>query len=90
MAEPYFGVRQPSDVVVMENIVRGDTLGKIGAINAKYELLPRGQYEYHIPESHLKPVDLNPQEESARGLRSGQCGTDRAVRKIRPICGRYL
>ncbi|HMJ62624.1 MAG TPA: OmpA family protein [Bryobacteraceae bacterium] len=63
-AEPYFGVRQPSDVVVMENIVRGDTLGKIGAIDAKYELLPRGQYEYHIPESQLKPVDLNSDKKS--------------------------
>ena len=27
-AEPYFAVTQPSDVVVMENIVRGDTKGK--------------------------------------------------------------
>src|SRR5436305_3450805 len=27
-AEPYFAVRQPSDVVVMENIVRQDTVGK--------------------------------------------------------------
>jgi outer membrane protein OmpA-like peptidoglycan-associated protein len=49
---------------VMENIVRGDTLGKIGAIDAKYELLPRGQYEYHIPESQLKPVDLNSDKKS--------------------------
>jgi hypothetical protein len=27
-AEPYFGVTQPSDVVVMENFVRTDTVGK--------------------------------------------------------------
>ncbi len=27
-AEPYFGVSQPSDVVVMENVVRQDTLGQ--------------------------------------------------------------
>ena len=43
-AEPYFSVTTPSDVVVMENIVRNDTLGKIEEIDAKYELLPRGQY----------------------------------------------
>ena len=43
-AEPYFAVAQPSDVVAMENIVRTDTTGKIETINAKYELLPRGQY----------------------------------------------
>jgi outer membrane protein OmpA-like peptidoglycan-associated protein len=44
-AEPYFAVRQPSDLIVMENVVRQDTLGKIEEIDAKYELLQRGQYE---------------------------------------------
>lgn len=63
-AEPYFAVRQPSDVVVMENIIRNDTLGKWEAVNAKYELLPRGQYEYHVPESELRPVDLNSSKKS--------------------------
>ena len=45
-AEPYFAVSRPSDVVVMENIVRPDTLGKIELVDAKYELLQRGQYEH--------------------------------------------
>jgi outer membrane protein OmpA-like peptidoglycan-associated protein len=45
-AEPYFAVSRPSDVVVMENVVRPDTLGKVEAIDAKYELLQRGQYEH--------------------------------------------
>jgi outer membrane protein OmpA-like peptidoglycan-associated protein len=44
-AEPYFAVRQPSDLIVMENVVRQDTMGKIEEIDAKYELLQRGQYE---------------------------------------------
>jgi outer membrane protein OmpA-like peptidoglycan-associated protein len=48
-AEPYAAVRQPSDVVVMENEIRPDTLGKIEPINAKYDLLPRGQYTYEVP-----------------------------------------
>jgi outer membrane protein OmpA-like peptidoglycan-associated protein len=43
-AEPYFSVTTPSDVVVMENVIRTDTVGKIEEIDAKYELLPRGQY----------------------------------------------
>jgi outer membrane protein OmpA-like peptidoglycan-associated protein len=43
-AEPYFSVTMPSDVVVMENVVRTETVGKIEDIDAKYELLPRGQY----------------------------------------------
>ncbi len=43
-AEPYYGVTQPSDVVVMENVMRPDTMGVIELIDAKYELLPRGIY----------------------------------------------
>ena len=45
-AEPYFAVSRPSDVVVMENQVRPDTRGKIELIDAKYELLQRGQYQH--------------------------------------------
>src|SRR6266478_5849630 len=45
-SEPYFAVSRPSDVVVMENEVRSDTAGKIESIDAKYELLQRGQYEH--------------------------------------------
>src|SRR5258706_8320577 len=45
-AEPYFAVSRPSDVIVMENSVRADTSGKIELIDAKYELLQRGQYEH--------------------------------------------
>ena len=43
-AEPYFSVTRPSDLVVLENVVRPDTLGKVEEIDAKYELLQRGQY----------------------------------------------
>jgi outer membrane protein OmpA-like peptidoglycan-associated protein len=44
-AEPYFSVTRPSDLIVLENVVRADTRGKIEEIDAKYELLKRGQYE---------------------------------------------
>jgi outer membrane protein OmpA-like peptidoglycan-associated protein len=43
-AEPYFGVSQPSDVVVMENVVREDTVGKIEQTSVKFDLLQRGTY----------------------------------------------
>jgi len=43
-AEPYFAVTQPGDVVVMENVVRDDTKGKVETVQAKYELLKRGSY----------------------------------------------
>jgi outer membrane protein OmpA-like peptidoglycan-associated protein len=45
-AEPYFSVTMPSDLVVMENVVRKDTVAKIEEMDAKYELLKRGQYEH--------------------------------------------
>ena len=63
-AEPYFAVRQPSDVVVMENVTRNDTMGKWEVVDAKYELLPRGQYTYQVPEAQLHPVDLNSNKKS--------------------------
>ena len=44
-AEPYYAVTMPSDLIVMENVVRADTKGKIEEIDAKYELLQRGQYQ---------------------------------------------
>jgi outer membrane protein OmpA-like peptidoglycan-associated protein len=43
-AEPYYAVRQPSDVVVLENIIRDDTKGTSQPVNAKYELMERGGY----------------------------------------------
>src|ERR1051326_2868090 len=58
-AEPYFGVTQPSDVVVMENFVRKDTVGKVEEIDAKYELLQRGQYTVNVPPADLKPIPLD-------------------------------
>lgn len=50
-AEPYSAVRQPSDVVVMENEIRPDTNGRTEQIQARYELLPRGTYTYNVPSS---------------------------------------
>ena len=56
-AEPYYAVRQPSNVVVLENIVRNDTKGTTEAVNAKYELMERGGY---IPTGYkFDPVVLN-------------------------------
>jgi outer membrane protein OmpA-like peptidoglycan-associated protein len=56
-AEPYYAVRQPSNVVVLENVVRADTKGTTEAVNAKYELLERGGY---IPTGYkFDPVVLN-------------------------------
>jgi outer membrane protein OmpA-like peptidoglycan-associated protein len=58
-AEPYFAVSQPSDVVVMENAIRKDTVGKVEEIEAKYQLLPRGQYTINVLPADLKPIPLD-------------------------------
>jgi hypothetical protein len=56
-AEPYDAVRQPSDVVVLENVIRVDTKGISEAVNAKYELMGRGGY---IPSGYkFDPVVLD-------------------------------
>jgi outer membrane protein OmpA-like peptidoglycan-associated protein len=56
-AEPYYAVRQPSNAVVLENVIREDTKGTSEAVNAKYELLERGGY---IPTGFkFDPVVLN-------------------------------
>jgi outer membrane protein OmpA-like peptidoglycan-associated protein len=56
-AEPYYAVRQPSNVVVLENVVREGTKGTSEAVNAKYELMERGGY---IPTGYkFDPVVLN-------------------------------
>jgi outer membrane protein OmpA-like peptidoglycan-associated protein len=55
-AEPYFSVSQPSDVVVMENFLRKDTTGTMETVDAKYELLKRGQYTLNIGGNQLAPL----------------------------------
>jgi outer membrane protein OmpA-like peptidoglycan-associated protein len=57
-AEPYFAVTQPSDVVVAENFMRNDTSGTIEQVDAKFELLQRGQYV--MDRADYKPVKINP------------------------------
>ena len=56
-AEPYYAVRRPSNLVVLENVVRNDTKGAAELVNAKYELMERGGY---IPTGYkFDPVVLN-------------------------------
>jgi outer membrane protein OmpA-like peptidoglycan-associated protein len=57
-AEPYYGVTQPSDVVVMENVVRPDTQGVKETINARYELLPRGMYTSEGKAAGFVPIHV--------------------------------
>ncbi|MBP9128266.1 MAG: OmpA family protein, partial [Elusimicrobia bacterium] len=47
-AEPYFAVSQPSNVVVLENAIKPGNKDKIELVDAKFELLPRGDYTKNI------------------------------------------
>jgi outer membrane protein OmpA-like peptidoglycan-associated protein len=56
-AEPYYAVQQPSNVVVLENVVRPDTRGTTEEVHAKYELTERGGY---LPTGYkFDPIVLN-------------------------------
>lgn len=60
-AEPYFSVTEPSDIVVLQNVIRPDkTSGILEKVNANYFLLPRGAYA-ETAGSHtvLRPITRN-------------------------------
>ena len=55
-AEPFSTARQPSDVVVLENQVRPDTMGMVKDIQVKYELMPRGHYTYDVANKNRPDI----------------------------------
>src|SRR3984957_14543090 len=59
-AEPYFAVNVPSDVVVLENVLRADTVGTSEQVTANYELLKRGQYTYDMAKAREPITDISP------------------------------
>jgi outer membrane protein OmpA-like peptidoglycan-associated protein len=59
-AEPYFAVNVPSDVVVLENVLRADTAGTSEQVTANYELLKRGQYTYDMSRAREPILDMSP------------------------------
>ena len=67
-AEPYFAVSQPSDAVVLENVIRPEkfaslkdgTEGRFEVVDAKYELLKRGAYLQAANPAEYKVKALEP------------------------------
>ena len=65
-AEPYFAVTRPSNLVVLENVVRSNTKGWEEPIDTKFDALERGQYTVDVNAAQLPatsadmktPVDL--------------------------------
>ena len=60
-AEPYFAVTQPSDVVVLENIVRNDTKGQVELVDTQYQLLKRGTYNHGNSPTSVALAKPSPQ-----------------------------
>jgi flagellar motor protein MotB len=65
-AEPYASVRQPGDVVVMQNEVRPDTIGDVKPVMAKVELMPRGHYTWNVPSAESAAVANAPKVSMSR------------------------
>lgn len=60
-AEPYYAVRVPSDLVVLENhVIEDKTAGVLEKVNAHYSLLPRGLYTQTAgAKTVLDPITRN-------------------------------
>lgn len=73
-AEPYFDVTRPSDIVVMQGVVKPNTVGAEALVEAKAELLQRGSYRLRrpasevtlLPQSPKVPLDLYEAENAVR------------------------
>jgi len=81
-AEPYFSVSQPSDLVVLQNVIRPNkTEGVLEKVTANYSLLPRGAYAEtagaHTVANPIKrgehtPLELYEAENAVRIARAAQ------------------
>ena len=58
-AEPYFAVTQPSDMVVMTNVLKQGTTGTISTVDAKYELLAKGSFVSRLPAADRAKLRAN-------------------------------
>jgi outer membrane protein OmpA-like peptidoglycan-associated protein len=47
-AEPYYAVAEPSDAVVLQNVVTPNTTGTLQQVNVSYMLFKRGAYSYNV------------------------------------------
>src|SRR5215467_4779445 len=90
-AEPYSASRQVSDVVVLENEVRPDTIGKIQPIRVNYELMPRGHYTFNVPQNNNTGAEGL--DATVRGDLAGVSGSERhrdgEIRQCRPTGAKY-
>lgn len=58
-AEPYYAVSQPSDMVVMQAVMKQGTTGTISTVDAKYELLAKGSFMQRLPAAERAKLRQN-------------------------------
>lgn len=86
-AEPYFAVSEPSDAVVLENVILAETTGTMQQMNASYQRLGRGFYSYDVARASASypksksptPLDLDEARnavEIARAVSAAQYAPD--------------
>ena len=61
-AEPYFAVTRPSNMTVLENVIRRDTRGWEQPISARYDATEKGEYTVDIPSNQFPAAQLSPEE----------------------------
>src|SRR3989441_11412655 len=59
-AEPYFAVTRPSQLVVVENVIRQETKGWEESIDAKFDMLEGGQYTIDVAADQLPSSTSDP------------------------------
>jgi len=59
-AEPYFAVTHPSDLVVVENVVRYETKGLEVPIDAKFDMLEGAEFTVDVPADQLPATHADP------------------------------
>src|SRR2546425_882123 len=58
--EPYFAVTRPSQLVVVENVIRQETKGWEESIDAKFDMLEGGQYTIDVAADQLPSSTSDP------------------------------
>ena len=94
-AEPYYAVSQPSDVVVLENVVGEKARAQVEVVDTKYQLLKRDQYALNMDSTEpitmdkKTPFDVYQARNAVRIAQSAQAPTyaaatfDKAVVDLR-------
>jgi outer membrane protein OmpA-like peptidoglycan-associated protein len=59
-AEPYFSVVRPSNLVVLENMIRQETKGFDESIDARFDMLEAGQYTVDVGATQLPSANAPP------------------------------